>query len=107
MKLKDLTPVWSNRNNFAVLDLPFITYLVEPDWANDIITSNKKYVASFKGSILVHEAIINDFTSIEEAKMACEAHLGKILKLIFQKLFKVVDLESITEFYQLLNTCKV
>jgi hypothetical protein len=57
MKLKDLSSVWSNGTNFATLHLPFVTYLVEPHWGNQFNEDSKKFVASFKGYIVIHEAM--------------------------------------------------
>ena len=90
MKLKNLDKVWQRRKNFSILNLPFVTYLVEPSFKNQF-SERITYIATFKGTIVIHEPINREFYSINEAEKGCEIHLQKLLEDIFQKLENVIE----------------
>ena len=90
MKLKNLDNVWQRKENFSILDLPFVTYLVEPCFKNQF-SERITYIATFKGAIVIHEPINGTFFSINEAEKGCEIHLQKLLDDIFQKLENVIE----------------
>jgi hypothetical protein len=90
MKLKNLDNVCQRKKNFSILNLPFVTYLVEPS-INNQFSKRITYIATFKGAIVIHEPINGIFYSINEAEKGCEIHLAILLDDIFQKLENVIE----------------
>jgi hypothetical protein len=90
MKLKNLDNVWQRKENFSLLNLPFVTYLVEPSLKNPF-SETITYIAPFKGAIVIHEPINGIFFSISETEKGCENHLQKLLDAIFHKLNNVIQ----------------
>lgn len=95
MKLKDLKSEWSNGVNYAILNLPFICYAVQPHWKNQFEpdSSRHKFTISYKSSVSLSQPLDEEFSSISNAKAACEAHLEDFLKAIVNRLERVVSFQ--------------
>ena len=78
MKLKNLDNVWQRKENFSILDLPFVTYLVEPSFKNQF-SDRVTYIATFKGAIVIHLPINGTFFSINEAEKGLRKSSPKII----------------------------
>ncbi len=98
MKIKDLTQIWIVGSNYAILNLPFVTYSVQPHWRNSFEsnTANHRFMASFKSSIMVNETFENEYKCAEDARKGCEKHLSELLGYLFEKLENVVDFGLVT-----------
>ena len=93
MKMKDLSLIWMEGNNYAILSLPFITYSIQPNWNNKNNQNNfeKPFIASFKSSISMFQSFDCEYKTTSEAKKGCEIHLKKLLEFLFQRLDTIVD----------------
>jgi hypothetical protein len=97
MILKDLTKIWANGSNYAILNLPFVCYSVQPHPRNSYEKSphEHQFVVSFKSTLVFQQTLDASFDSIEEAKNACEKHLVILMKHVVIRLKKVIDFDTI------------
>ena len=74
--MKDLSLIWMEGNNYAILSLPFITYSIQPNWniKNNQNNSEKPFIASFKSSISMFQSFDCEYKTTSEAKKGCEIH---------------------------------
>lgn len=96
MKMKDLSPIWVEGNNYAILSLPFITYSIQPNCnkKNNLSNTEKPFIASFKSSINMFQSFDCEYKTTSEAKKGCEIHLKKLLEFLFRKLDRIVDFDE-------------
>ncbi|MCP9761512.1 hypothetical protein [Lacihabitans soyangensis] len=95
MKIKDLTQVWIIGNDYVILNLPIVTYSVQPHWRNNFEpnNANHRYIASFKSSIILNQTFENEYKCEEDARKGCEKHLTNLLEYLFTQLNKVVEIK--------------
>jgi hypothetical protein len=91
MKIKELNSVWHNGDNYALLNLPFVCYFVQPHWRYQTKGNRIKTSISFKSFLMFTGINEEEFESMEEVKKACETHLKQFLEYLFTKLEPVVS----------------
>jgi len=94
MKLQDVSQLWSDFDEVAILSLPFISYAVEPHFLNRFVgESRKEYRISYKGSFPYPIETYRGYDTVGLAKKACEEHLERLVNYLFSKLDGVIDFE--------------
>ena len=93
MKLKNLENAWHRTSSYSILNFPFACYSVQPFLNSGSLSSqeDQKYLVSFKASVLYPEPLDNLHNSQNEAELACEKHISKLMKYLFGRIDEYIE----------------